>query len=378
MVANQLVSDYDQRAVQQAVDRLFALLRADEKIDPSWKITVKPNLLMKRRPEDGTTTHPAVVRAVVRHLKALGVRDITIADSPGGVYTKPILTGIYRDTGMEAVAKETGASLNFDLGTTHRPQPDGVMCKAFDLINPVAQADFVISIAKLKSHCMTGLSGGVKNLFGCIPGLTKPEFHWRYPKEDDFCNMLLDLCQTVKPGFTFVDAIVSMEGDGPSSGDLRKTGLLLAADNPYELDRCLARVMNRDPETLPTVRNSIARGLCPAKFEDIPRTGAELPVFQDFKMPRSRTVDFQSNIPKPLRGICKPIIERFFTPRPEVDPKICIGCGKCAESCPAHTISVENRKAVIHREKCIKCYCCHEMCPVHAISVKRSRIIQKL
>ena len=378
MVANQLVSDYDQRAVQQAVDRLFALLRADETIDPSWKITVKPNLLMKRRPEDGTTTHPAVVRAVVRHLKALGVRDITIADSPGGVYTKPILTGIYRDTGMEAVAKETGASLNFDLGTTHRPQPDGVMCKAFDLINPVAQADFVISIAKLKSHCMTGLSGGVKNLFGCIPGLTKPEFHWRYPQEDDFCNMLLDLCQTVKPGLTFADAIVSMEGDGPSSGDLRETGLLLAADDPYQLDMVLSHIIGRDPETIATIRNAVKRGLCPADYGQISQIGNELPVFRDFKMPRSRTVDFQSNIPKPFRGIAKPFIDRFFTPRPVIDEKICIGCGKCAESCPPHTISVVNRKAVIDRQNCIKCYCCHEMCPVHAISVKRSRILEKL
>ena len=378
MVANQLVSDYDQRAVQQAVDRLFALLRADETIDPSWKITVKPNLLMKRRPEDGTTTHPAVVRVVGRLLKALGAGDTPTAHSPAGAYTKPILTGIYRDTGMEAVAKETGASLNFDLGTTHRPQPDGVMCKAFDLINPVAQADFVISIAKLKSHCMTGLSGGVKNLFGCIPGLTKPEFHWRFPNENDFADMLLDLCGTVKPGLTFVDAIVSMEGDGPSSGDLRKAGLLLAADDPYQLDMVLSHIIGREPDTIPTIRNAVKRGLCPADYEQISQIGNELPVFRDFKMPRSRTVDFQSNIPKPFRGIAKPFINRFFTPRPVIDEKICIGCGKCAESCPPHTISVVNRKAVINRQNCIKCYCCHEMCPVHAISVKRSRILEKL
>lgn len=308
----------------------------------------------------------------------MGVKNITIADSPGGVYTKAALTGIYQATGMEEVAKETGVSLNFDLGTTHCPQPDGIVCKAFDLINPIAQADFVISIAKLKSHCMTGLSGGVKNLFGCIPGLTKPEFHWRYPKEDDFCNMLLDLCETVKPGITFVDAVVSMEGDGPSSGDLRQTGLLLAADNPYQLDLVLSHVINREPDTIRTIHNAIARGLCPADYEKIPQTGNELPVFSDFKMPRSRTVDFQSNIPKPLRGICKPVIDRFFTPKPVIDLKICIGCGKCAESCPPHTISVVNRKAVINRQNCIKCYCCHEMCPVHAISVKRSRILEKL
>lgn len=378
MVANQFVTQYDPKLIQQAVDRLFALLRLDESIDPSWNITIKPNLLMKRKPEDGTTTHPTVVRAVVRHLQALGVKNITIADSPGGVYTKAALTGIYQATGMEEVARETGVSLNFDLGTTHCPQSEGVVCKAFDLINPIAQADFVISIAKLKSHCMTGLSGGVKNLFGCIPGLTKPEFHWRYPKEDDFCNMLLDLCETVKPGITFVDAVVSMEGDGPSSGDLRQTGLLLAADNPYQLDLVLSHIIGREPDSIRTIHNAIVRGLCPADYDEVPQTGNELPVFGDFKMPRSRTVDFQSNIPKPLRGICKPVIDRFFTPRPVINLKICVGCGKCAESCPPHTISVVNRKAVINRQNCIKCYCCHEMCPVHAISVKRSRILEKL
>ncbi len=372
------LAEYDVKLAEEAVSRLFSMLHLETVIRPEWKVTIKPNLLMKRRPEDGTTTHPAVVRAIVKNLQKLGVSRITIADSPGGLYSKAALAGIYRATGMEAVAEETGAVLNCDLGTTHCPQPDGVVCKAFDLINPIAEADFVISAAKLKSHCMTGLSGGVKNLFGCIPGLTKPEFHWRFPQEKDFCNMLLDLCETVKPGATFVDAIVSMEGDGPSSGELRKTGLLLAADNPYQLDLALSHIIGREPDSILTIQNARERGLCPLNYNELELAGDPLPVFSDFKMPRSRTVDFQSNIPRPLRGICKPVIDRFFTPKPVIDRKICIGCGKCAESCPAHTISVVNRKAEINRANCIKCYCCHEMCPVHAISVKRSRILEKM
>lgn len=378
LIACQLVPSYEGNRIEEAVERLFLLLGPDAAPRPGMRVTIKPNLLMKRRPEDGTTTHPAVVRAVILALRRRGVTDITIADSPGGVYTKPILSGIYQATGMETVARETGVKLNFDLSTVHCPQPDGAVCKAFDLIAPVAEADFVISLPKLKSHCMTGLSGGVKNLFGCIPGLTKPEFHWRYPKEDDFCNMLLDLCRTVKPGLTLVDAVVSMEGDGPSSGELRQTGFLLAADDPFALDLALARAIGREGNSILTIRNARQRGFCTQSAAELAVAGDPLPVFSDFKMPRSRTVDFQSNIPKPLRGIAKPVIARFFTPRPVIDPKICVGCGRCAESCPPHTITVENRKAAIHRENCIKCYCCHEMCPVHAISVKRSRILEKL
>ena len=225
------------------------------------KVVIKPNLLMKRTPEEGTTTHPSLVEAVVRKLQSLGVTDITIADSPGGVYSKPLLTGIYRVTGMEDIARRLGVRLNEDVGSTYVPNPNGAVCTGFDLINPIVEADFVISIAKLKTHCMAGLSGAIKNLFGCVPGLTKPEFHWRYPEEKDFCNMLVDLCETVKPDITFVDAVISMEGDGPSSGSLRKTGMTVCSTSPYELDLVLSKIIHRPPEQIYTIVNAARRGL---------------------------------------------------------------------------------------------------------------------
>ncbi len=376
MISVQTTPSYDRGTVQAAVDRHFDLLDLDRLIPREGKITVKPNLLMKRRPEDGTTTHPALVEAVIRRVQQVSEAEITIADSPGGPFTRAALEGIYKASGMEEVARRTGAVLNYDTGSTHVPNPEGELCKAFDLINPIAGADFIISICKLKSHCMTGLSGGVKNLFGCIPGLTKPEFHWRYPQERDFCGMLLDLCGTVKPGITFVDAVVSMEGDGPSSGDLRQTDMTLCATNPYELDLVLTKVIGRQPEDIPLVDCARERGLCPSSADGVELCGDPLRTFADFRMPRSRTVDFVSSIPRPLRGICEPIIRRYLTPRPKVLKNKCVGCGKCAESCPAHTIAIVDRKACIDRSKCIRCYCCHEMCPIHAIQVKRSRLLK--
>lgn len=376
MISVQTTPSYDRETVQAAVDRHFDLLDLDRRIPPTGKITIKPNLLMKRRPEDGTTTHPSLVEAVIRRVQKVSNAQITIADSPGGPFTRAALEGIYKASGMEEVARRTGAVLNYDTGSTHVPNPEGELCKAFDLINPIAGADFIISICKLKSHCMTGLSGGVKNLFGCIPGLTKPEFHWRYPQERDFCGMLLDLCGTVKPGITFVDAVVSMEGDGPSSGDLRQTDMTLCATNPYELDLVLTKVIGRQPEDIPLVDCARERGLCPSSADGVELCGDPLRTFADFRMPRSRTVDFVSSIPKPLRGICEPIIRRYLTPRPKVLTNKCVGCGKCAESCPAHTIAIVDRKACIDRSKCIRCYCCHEMCPIHAIQVKRSRLLK--
>lgn len=163
------------------------------------RVLLKPNLLMKRRPEEATTTHPLVVEAAARLLLDWGASEVTIADSPGGPYTRPLLHSIYETCGMTAAARQSGARLNEDTGFTTLRREENRLVREFSIINPVAEADLVVSVCKLKTHSMTTLSGGVKNLFGCIPGLQKPELHLRFPEKADFGEMLVDLALTVKP-----------------------------------------------------------------------------------------------------------------------------------------------------------------------------------
>ena len=136
LVSIQHTACYEQKVIEESVDAHFERLHLDEICKPGIKVVLKPNLLMKRAPEEGTTAHPALVEAVVSHLQSLGVTDITIADSPGGVYSKPLLTGIYKATGMEDIARRRNVKLNEDIGSTYVPNPNGVICKGFDLINP--------------------------------------------------------------------------------------------------------------------------------------------------------------------------------------------------------------------------------------------------
>ncbi len=370
------LSSYDQQKTDQAVKSLFTLLNRDRLIQPGQKITVKPNLLMKRRPEEVTTTHPAVVRAVIRHLISLGVNpaDITLADSPGGLYNHAALQGIYSATGMREVAEETGICLNDDYSSLEREAPNAARCHGFPLIRPVAEADLVISVCKLKTHCMTGLSGGVKNLFGTIPGLTKPDYHWRYPDKADFGRMLVDLCETVAPAITLCDGVEAMEGDGPSSGKKKEVGLLLASESPYRLDRALCKLMGLQEETVPTLTAAVERGFLPKEGE-VELLGDSLPEITPFLPPATASSDFSSFLPGFLRGFFKPVVEKWFTARPYVG-KGCVGCGKCAESCPAHTITIQNHRAVIDPSRCIRCFCCHEMCPIHVIGVRRNPLLK--
>ncbi len=361
---------YSQSEINSAVNRHFELLGIDELIKPDMHVVIKPNLVMKRSPEQATTTHPSIVRAVIEHLEALGVYDITIAESPGGLYTKPLLKGIYDSCGMTDAVNGTCAKLNFDTSFEDVECPAENEVRSFPIITPIKNADFIISLPKLKTHCMTTLSGAVKNLFGTIPGLTKPEFHYRFPQKERFCKMLVDLSLTVKPDLTIVDAVDSMEGDGPSAGIKKHTGLTFASRNPYVLDYSLCKTISLDPQKVFTVSDSMERSLV-GEYSLCGDFESE-PVISDFLMPRSKTVDFKDNIPAFVRKPALFVMNRLFTPLPKVTTKNCIGCGKCAQSCPAKTITIKNKKAHINYKNCIHCFCCHEMCPVSAIHVRRS------
>lgn len=369
-------SGYEPEPLAAAVARHFAELEADILFRPGVRVVLKPNLLLKRAPEGGTTTHPALVTAVANHLRSMGVTDITIADSPGGPYTASALEGIYAACGMADSAARTGAVLNTDTGwrPVSSPAPGG-LCGAFNIINPILEADVIINLPKLKTHAMATLSGGVKNLLGCVPGLQKPELHFRFPQRDLFGQMLVELAETVAPQLTIMDAVVAMEGDGPSAGSLRELGWIFASRSPFALDEILCRVMGIEPLSVPTVAHARKRGLVDP--DTLTVTGDGMPQdIPSFILPRSRSVSFRDYLPGPLRGLADFASSRLLSPRPVVNRGGCTGCGKCAESCPAHTIAITGRKAVIAYKNCIKCYCCHEMCPVKTIHIRKARLLE--
>lgn len=364
---------YDQPLVNKAVQEHMERFNIRSKLSPDIKVLIKPNLLMKRTPGEFTTTHPSIVEAVIIWLKESGVTSITVADSPGGPYTVSALKGIYQTSGMADVCQRHNVTLNMDTSSRNLENKKGKLVKQFPIITPVCDADFIIDICKLKTHAMTGLSGAVKNLFGTIPGLTKPGYHARFPEKAPFCSMLVDLCETIRPDFILVDAIQAMEGNGPSGGTLRETGLILASDNPYELDYCLCKIIGVNPRSILTVKESIFRGLCCGDFNQLNLIG-EIPRAEPFRVPRESSLDFTTFLPPLIRRPVRAFVFHYLSAKPVIIRAKCIGCGKCLESCPRNTIQIEAKKAKINYRNCIRCYCCHEMCPVKAIDIRKGLI----
>jgi uncharacterized protein (DUF362 family)/ferredoxin len=365
-----LVNQYEETAVYQAVCKALDALHVMDDITSDMKVVLKPNLIQAKKPEAApVTTHPLIIKSVSRYLYEHGIHNVTIAESSGGPYTAEAMKTIYRVCGVEHM--EPYAKLNMDFGFQSVNAPDGFTNHSFNLINPIVEADYIINLPKLKTHAMTGYSGGIKNLFGTIPGLQKPQLHYRFPDIENFSNMLLELSLVVHPQVTLIDAIDAMEGNGPTGGTSHPLHMLLASRDMYTQDFFATKLMGIEPAEIVMIRQAMERGL--VHPEEMTLIGDSVPDdLTAFLQPDTKSLDFTGHVPKLFRKPFTWVASHVLKSYPTLDKEHCIGCGKCAESCPAHIIEIKNKKAVFKKRGCISCFCCQEMCPMKAISVKKA------
>lgn len=369
--------EYSYKEVKDSINSSFKNLGGIENfIDKGDRVLLKLNLLMKKKPEDATTTHPVFTKALAEILIEYGA-EVIIGDSPGGPFNTKMLKGVYKACGIEKVAEEIGATLNYNTNTTEIKNPYGEVLKSINAIEVLNEVDKVISVSKLKTHGMMMFTGAVKNMFGIVAGLEKAEYHVRMPNNKDFSNALVDICQTAKPVLSFMDGIVGMEGNGPSGGEPRKISAVIASTSPYHLDVVATSLIGINPEKVPTIKRCIERNIITGGFDDISMVGNELESFiiNDFIVPEIRSLDlFEKKLPKFLREILNELLQ----PKPVFKHEICVGCGDCAESCPPQVIKMVDKKPVVNLEDCIRCFCCQELCPVKAIVIHRPLLMKLL
>ena len=359
---------YAPEELLRQVEEAFTALGVWEELKPGMQVVIKPNLVMSSKPEAAIATHPALVAAVGRCVQKAG-GEVIIAESPGGPYTPAAMKAVFRGCGYADMAKEWGFTLYTECKSREVSLPGAVRCRQLSVVEPFLTRDYLIDLAKLKTHSMVDFSGAVKNLFGAVPGLQKPELHCRFPEKQPFSEMLVDLCDFLKPDLCFLDGILAMEGNGPTGGSPRKAGVLGASKSPYALDVCGAALIGLEPESVLMLKEAHRRGLGPISPKEcqLLKEQVETLAQPDFVKAKASSTDFLDRVPAFLR----PAAKRLATPAPKIRRKECVGCGKCAESCPQHTIAIREGKAVIDYKQCIRCFCCHEMCPKHVIDIRR-------
>ncbi len=353
---------------ERALSAVLEPLGGLDWVRSGMRIVIKANLVSAMKPDAAATTHPALLRALTQALQARGA-SVVIGDSPGGLYNEAYLNRVYRVTGME----ETGAELNRDFSQRDAVFPEAHVARHFTYTAYLDNADAIISFCKLKSHGMMSLSAATKNLFGAIPGTMKPEYHFRYPDPLDFAGMIVDLNSYFKPRLYLVDAVEAMEGNGPTAGTPRHMGALLAGTDGHRLDLVCAALIGLEPMAVPTLRAAANYGFIGETADDVTVAGCLadfiLPDFQ--RIERGRGLQFETLLPGALGTAFGKVAQKALRSSPRLKKKLCVGCGKCTEICPAKAITITEKKAVIAREKCIRCFCCQEFCPKGAMQVHR-------
>lgn len=361
---------YDKEAIKRILlEHIDSLGGIDALLSKGKRVAVKPNLVMRKSPEAAATTNPVFFEAVCEIFVEAGC-EVTVAESSGGLYNQAVMNMTYKTCGIADAAKNAGARLHTDFGDTVVSRDENELCRSFNVINPIVNADLIVNVCKLKTHTIATMSGAVKNMFGIIPGLAKVELHSRFPEISDFCKMIVELNKTVPCGLSIMDAIDAMEGNGPTAGTKTKVGAVLSSLSPYALDIAAAALAKIPFERIPTLE--AARDVLEPSPDSIEIIGESIEsLAKELKLPDTVDTRFQT-----VSTIFGGRLKKYLEPKPKISTKRCKVCGDCVRNCPQKLIFIKKGKVHIKHDGCIHCFCCHELCREHAIDIKKPFIIK--
>jgi len=339
---------YKQFEVDKAIAKVLEL--AEIELPKRKKVLIKPNIITcnAKKPE-AVLTNSSIVEAVCKLLKK-NKCEIYIGES-----SFMDTYAAFRKSGIEKIAKKYGKMIIFEQDKLVKVRDSKAkILKSFYIARTLRNIDFVINIPKLKTHQLTKFTGAIKNLYGCIPGGMKQKFHKKAQNENSFSKLLIDIYQNIKPEINIMDGVIGMEGKGPTSGNSRRAGYILASKNSVSLDVVSSKLIGYNPKKILFLKEAVKRKLGSFNFDligmnKLPNLHFEKPILSK---------EYRMGLVKKIKQ--KPIV---------VDKDKCIKCGLCARKCPANAIKL-NPYPEIDKKKCIRCFCCMEICPQDALSLK--------
>jgi len=214
-------------------------------------VLLKPNLV-DYIPEAEINTHPLLIAAAAECFRCLGAKSVTVAEGPGHQRDTQL---VVQGTGLEQYLNEQRipfVDLNRDEVMKVRLRADYSRLKHLWLPRTVLEAEFIVSMPKVKTHHWSGVTLSMKNMFGVVPGVRygwpKNSLHWHGIQQS-----IVDLVATVPIRFVIADAIVCMEGDGPLAVTARRLDRIVLSDDPVAADATCTRLMGLMPERVPHI-----------------------------------------------------------------------------------------------------------------------------
>ena len=344
-----------------AVERAFAVFPLAIE---GRSVVVKVNAIRACDPDSSAiVTHPALLKAVVDKLETLGPKRIIVGDSVG-TESYGNSHHIFATTGLMAAAGPyyRNLSLNLKMVDVERP-----FKRRIAVLKDILDADVYISLAKMKTHGMTMLSGAVKNNYGLLAGAQKSWYHYYSERPELFAEILVEMYRLRIPDLVIMDGILAMEGYGPCSPEVRRVDRVLASTDAVALDAVMARMMGFGPDEVPYLRIAREWGVGEADLDAIEIEGDSSPI-PGFNRP----VVIPESTYCYLSGVGGGKTSRaFFADRVCYRPvfsagKCPSGCVACVDACPVEALKPGIPPELLS-ERCMLCSACREACAHDAV-----------
>jgi len=236
----------------ESIKRIVNFLSLPAKVK---KIAIKLNMCDFRLPETGAVSDPAILSAL---LKAFRTRyrtaEIFLVENDATSTSADVL---FSYLGIDDIANTYNARIiNLRHEKWVKKSINGYLFKRIDVPVLLENCDLLITHPKLKTHPLTKITCGLKNMFGCLRKKRKVIFH----KVLD--EAIVDVNLALKPNLAIVDANICQEGiSGPAYGIPKKVGLILGGTDVVAVDAFCARLAGFRPWWVGHIRKAAASGL---------------------------------------------------------------------------------------------------------------------
>ena len=296
-------TDYSEAKIAEATSRHFELLGGlDKFVKPGDTVLLKPNFIAPRRRRYAAQTDPALIVETARLLKDFGARPF-VGDSPAWGDAFSCVKALKLEEPLRKLSvpvKQLDKPKWCRVGR-HNTKI-GISTFALD-------SDVIINLPKFKTHQQLVATFAVKNMFGCVAGKRKALWHFmKGRKESDFCELLIDIFNYLKPAVTIIDGIIAMDRRGPIRGRARPLGWLIGGTEPMALETICCKLVNIKTDELPILKTARQLGLsCPEadKIEILGEDSVE-EMCTDFELSKPSPLRF--SLPHVCKSICKQVI----------------------------------------------------------------------
>ena len=358
-----LVLDATYEDCAHAIEEVFEAFPLDVK---GKRVVVKVNALKAGDPETTAyVTDYRLLRAVLDRLEKLEPGQVIVGDSVG-TESYGDSENVFEVTRLKEAAGEHYRNINTDLVLVPFERP---FKRTGAVSRTILEADVYISVPKMKTHGLTMMSGSVKNNYGLLVGAQKSWYHYYSVRPEIFAEIIVEMYRLRPPDLVIMDAVVAMEGYGPSSPEMRRVNKILASDDGVALDTVQAKIIGFDVEDIPYLRLARELDLGETDLASIDIVG-EAETIEEYHRPEppELTYSYRAGI-----GTGRTSID-FYRSRVALRPTILAdecaeGCTACTDACPTSALTRGGDGFSVDIFGCNLCSACKEVCEVGALTL---------